>query len=264
MAAGLRKPVGVAYSRHVMRYVRRLLLTFLCVVLLPLDAHAAWWMAHEHPATWSAANWSSSGLLQAASAHPEAQVLVFAARTGRWKGIFAHHCWIVLKPAGATEYVRHDKVGWGLPVRKNGWAPDALWYGNRPELIGKAEGAAAEALIPRIEAAIAAYPHNGYGGYKVWPGPNSNTFVAHILSEVPELDVTLPPTAIGKDWADGVALGLTPSRTGIRFSVAGLFGIALGWVEGVEVNVLGAVVGLDIRRPALKLPGFGRIGVSAI
>ena len=38
-------------------------------------------------------------------------------------------------------------------------------------------------------------------------------------------------------------------------------GLTLGWVEGVEVNILGAVAGLDIRRPAVKLPGFGRVGI---
>jgi hypothetical protein len=243
---------------------RLLLLPFVLVFLLPLGAHAAWWMAHDHPASWSAANWSSSGMLPAAAANREAQVLVFAARTGRWKGIFAHHSWIVLKPAGATEYVRYDKVGWGRPVRRNGWAADALWYGNRPELIGRADGAAAEALIPRIEAAVAAYPHNGNGGYRVWPGPNSNTFVAHVLAAGPELDATLPPTAIGKDWTDGVLLGPTPSGTGFRVSIAGLLGISIGWVEGLEVNLLGGVVGLDLRRPALKLPGFGRIGVPVV
>jgi hypothetical protein len=33
------------------------------------------------------------------------------------------------------------------------------------------------------------------------------------------------------------------------------------WVEGLEINVLGLVLGVDIRRPAIKVPGFGRIGV---
>jgi len=245
-----------------MRLLRRLLLALLGLIVMPLGAHAAWWMSHDHPVSWSAAKWTSAGMLTAAAANPQAQVLVFAARTGRWKGIFAHHSWIVLKPAGAAEYVRYDKVGWGRPVRRNGWAADALWYGNRPELIGRAEGAAAEALIPRIEAAVAAYPHNGNNGYRVWPGPNSNTFVAHVLAAVPELDANLPPTAIGKDWSEGVLFGPTPSRTGLRFSVAGLLGLTLGWVEGLEVNVLGAVIGFDLRRPALKLPGFGRIGVA--
>jgi hypothetical protein len=31
---------------------------------------------------------------------------------------------------------------------------------------------------------------------------------------------------------------------------------------GVEVNVGGLVLGLDLRRPALKLPGVGRLGVD--
>jgi hypothetical protein len=70
---------------------------------------------------------------------------------------------------------------------------------------------------------------------------------------------------MGKDfrgWSD--VLGLTPSHTGIQVSLAGLFGVTIGWVEGIEVNVLGLVTGIDIRRPALKIPGFGRIGVGTV
>jgi hypothetical protein len=33
-------------------------------------------------------------------------------------------------------------------------------------------------------------------------------------------------------------------------------------VEGIEVNFLGLVAGLDLRHPAVKLPGFGRIGLD--
>jgi hypothetical protein len=33
-------------------------------------------------------------------------------------------------------------------------------------------------------------------------------------------------------------------------------------MEGIEVNILGAVAGVDIRRPALKLPGLGRFGIA--
>ena len=39
-----------------------------------------------------------------------------------------------------------------------------------------------------------------------------------------------------------------------------LAALKAGWVEGVEVNLLGLVAGLDLRHPAVKLPGFGRIG----
>ncbi|RYI86728.1 MAG: DUF3750 domain-containing protein, partial [Acetobacteraceae bacterium] len=35
-------------------------------------------------------------------------------------------------------------------------------------------------------------------------------------------------------------------------------------VEGLEVNFLGAVAGLDLRRPAIKLPGLGRLGLPAV
>jgi hypothetical protein len=46
-------------------------------------------------------------------------------------------------------------------------------------------------------------------------------------------------------------------------SLGGYIGLTVGWVEGLEVNFLGAVLGLDIRRPALKLPGIGRLGMTA-
>jgi len=63
---------------------------------------------------------------------------------------------------------------------------------------------------------------------------------------------------------DSRILGLTPSRTGLQLSIGGLLGITVGWVEGVEINVLGLVAGLDVRRPAIKLPGIGRIGVGTV
>ena len=38
--------------------------------------------------------------------------------------------------------------------------------------------------------------------------------------------------------------------------------LKIGWVEGIEFNLLGLVAGLDLRHPGVKLPGFGRIGVA--
>lgn len=35
--------------------------------------------------------------------------------------------------------------------------------------------------------------------------------------------------------------------------IRGLFGLSIGWVEGIEFNFMGAVAGIDVRRPALKL-----------
>jgi hypothetical protein len=83
------------------------------------------------------------------------------------------------------------------------------------------------------------------------------------LNAVPELNVVLPPTAIGKDYPyDGRWYGVTPSRTGVFVTLGGYLGLKLGWVEGFEVNLLGGVIGIDLRRPALKLPALGRIGMQ--
>jgi hypothetical protein len=46
-------------------------------------------------------------------------------------------------------------------------------------------------------------------------------------------------------------------------SLGGYLGLTVGWVEGIELNFLGGVLGLDLRRPALKFPGIGRVGVPA-
>jgi hypothetical protein len=75
----------------------------------------------------------------------------------------------------------------------------------------------------------------------------------------------LPPTALGKDFPfDRRWVGWTPSRTGIRVNLGGYLGLSVGWVEGLEINVLSAVAGIDLRRPALKLPGLGRLGAPLL
>jgi hypothetical protein len=245
-----------------MPILRFSLLFFAGAFLAPLAAHAAWWLSQEEAVGWHQADWSSAGLLPPARAKPDAAVYVFAGRTGRWKGIFAHHSWIVIKERGI--YTRYDKVAWGRPVKINNWAPDARWYGHVPTVVAAIEGEAAERLIPKIKAAVARYPFTQPGTYNVWPGPNSNSFVAYVLSAIPEAGIVLPPTAIGKDWRpDSGIVGLTPSRTGFQISLGGYLGLTVGWYEGLEINVLGLVTGVDIRRPAIKLPGFGRIGMTS-
>ena len=242
--------------------ITTVLLTILALFLLPIAARAALQAFEERPGSWSMADWSSIGSLPPASAHPEARILVLSARTGRWKGIFATHSWVVLKRANARSWSRYDVVGWGTPVRSNGWAPDGRWFGDSPVVIADVRGAEAAALLPRLETAIASYGFAKAGDYKVWPGPNSNTFVAALLRAVPELRVTLPPTAIGKDFRDGAYVGLTDSRTGVEASLYGVLGVKAGWVEGLELNFMGLVAGLDVRHPAVKLPGFGRLGLG--
>ncbi|MDU1668689.1 MAG: DUF3750 domain-containing protein, partial [Bradyrhizobium sp.] len=55
--------------------------------------------------------------------------------------------------------------------------------------------------------------------------------------------------------------GRTASGTGLFVSLGGYLGVTVGWIEGLELNVLGGVLGVDVRRPALKFPGIGRLGL---
>ena len=240
------------------------MLVFLLLLIAPLGASAAKYVMGDRSVNWQMADRSSAGLLPQASAHPDALVRVFAARTVRWRGIFAVHSWIVVKEAGDSGYTRYDYTAWGEPIRVNGFAADGRWFGDVPEIIGAADGEAAAAMIPKIRAAIADYKPRAYGDYRAWPGPNSNTFVAAALAAVPELRITLPPTAIGKDFPhNGSWVGVTPSGTGVFATLGGYLGLTAGWVEGLELNFLGAVLGIDWRYPAIKLPGLGRIGIAA-
>ncbi len=245
-----------------MHFARLALALFLALFILPLGVHAAVHWGGGWDRNWRSADWSSTGLLPPAAETGEASVRIYAARAGRWRGIFAVHSWIVLKDENGTAYERYDKVGWGSPIRTNFREADGRWFGDMPVLVFAADGERAAEMIPRIRQAVADYPYREFGDYEAWPGPNSNTFVAWVMTQVPEIDTALPPVAVGKDFPfNGDWFGPTPSRTGWRISLGGYLGLAVGWVEGIEVNILGAVAGLDIRRPGIKLPGFGRIGV---
>jgi hypothetical protein len=242
---------------------KTIVLSLLALFLLPIAARAAIFAYEGGPTSWRNADWSSTGSLPDPGADSQARVLIMSGRTGGWKGVFSVHSWVVLKPENARIWRRYDVVGWGNPVRTNGWAPDGRWFGNMPTVLADISGAEAAALIPRIEQAVKGYQFANYGDYRLWPGPNSNTFVATVLRAVPELGVTMPPNAIGRDYRPFPYVGLTDSGTGIEASLWGVLGVKVGWVEGIEVNVIGLVAGLDLRHPAIKLPGFGRIGLES-
>jgi hypothetical protein len=243
---------------------RKVSLTLSIVFLAPVATRAILW-SFDEPRNWQTARWSSAGILPDAASDPQARIVVFAARTAGWRGIFAVHTWIVVKPTGADAYTRYEVTGFGRPLRINGRPPDGYWLGDRPRIVADVRGALAAPAIPKIEAAIMAYPYTEYGDYRMWPGPNSNTFVATVLRAAPELEIAMPPEAIGKDYrVDGAFFGRTDSRTGVEASLYGLLGFKIGRIEGVEFNVLTLVAGLDARHPALKIPAFGRIDLDRV
>ena len=241
------------------------LLAFTIVFLAPAVAALGWWSTVDRPTSWSNARWGSSGMLPPAASVTGPVVHVMTARTGGMKGALALHSWIVTKPDGASRYDRYDKVGWGSPVRRNAYAADAFWYSNPPVVLATLTGDRAARAISGIERAVENYPYRGRGGYRIWPGPNSNSFIAHVLREVPELDVNLPEIAVGRDYpTDGRLVSWDAARGDLRASLWGYVGIAVGRTSGVEINALGLVAGIDPIRPAIKLPGFGRIGMGAV
>lgn len=215
---------------------------------------------------WRSARRDSSGQAPDPAQTPEAVIQVYAARAVRWRGALGVHTWIAAKPQGAAGYTRFEVMGFGVArggeaVRVRAGVADAYWYGNRPTLLRELRGGeAVDRLIARLHAEAEAYPYQHE--YRIWPGPNSNTFIAHLARAVPELRVDLPPTAIGKDYLPGGGVfARAPSGSGVQLSLGGLLGLILAPEEGVELNLLGLSVGLDFAPPALKLPGLGRIGL---
>jgi hypothetical protein len=232
---------------------------------VPIAASAAryLWLG-DGRGNWQTADRSSAGFLPPAAAHPDAVVRVFAARTVRWRSIFAVHTWIVVKENGATSYSRYDYTVWGEPIRTNGFAPDGRWFwsdaaNGRRRRRRAGRGAHSEGPLRHRELQVSGlrrrqrlagteleHPRSGSSGFGSGApgGPAAE--------------------AIGKNFPySGRWIGVTSSGTGVYLSLAGYVGLTVGWVEGFEVNFFGAVMGFDIRRPALKLPGLGRFGIAA-
>jgi hypothetical protein len=243
-------------------FTKFMLITLIIVFVVPVLAKTILWAVGNQPMHWRDADWSASGILPPAAKEAGASIRVLSARTGGYKGILSVHSWLVVRPAGATSYDRYDVVGWGRPLRKNAYPPDGRWYSNDPDIVFELKGKRAAQLIPKIEAAIAAYPWSAHGDYRIWPGPNSNTFVANILSKVPELGAVLPPTAVGRDFPVDGGFVTRSSAGGWMISFGGLAGVTIGMIEGFQINLLGLVAGIEFGHPALLLPGLGRISLT--
>jgi hypothetical protein len=196
-------------------------------------------------------------------ATPESVIQVYGARCLRWRRFFSIHTWIALKPAGAKRYAVYEVTGrtlqqGGSAVVLRRRRPDTPWFGNPPELLADIRGD--DALIDRVESAIREYRY--MRKYVAWPGPNSNTFIAHLSRAAPELGLNLPATAIGKDYIGPRLIWTAPSGCGVQFSLFGLAGVLVSPIEGIEVNLLGLTFGIDPFVPAVKFPLVGRIGLS--
>lgn len=154
---------------------------------------------------WRSASREPAGIAPDPAMTPEAVLQVYGADAWGWRGWFAIHTWVAAKRTGEDSYTVYDVVGWrayrGAPVvRIARDAPDRHWFGAPPRLLKEHRGPGVDALIDAVDRAARAYPWPNE--YRVFPGPNSNTFVAWIGLQVPQLGLELPFSAIGSGFAD--------------------------------------------------------------
>ncbi|TVQ66598.1 MAG: DUF3750 domain-containing protein [Oceanospirillales bacterium] len=252
---------------NVLKLTLRALFLLVFIFFLPLGCSLSSHFSNsERSNDWRTARQDSAGIAPNASEVNEAVIQVYAARAFRWRGALGVHTWIAAKPQGADHYTRFEVIGFsvargGQAIRIAQGTPDGYWYGSYPTLLRDVRGGdEVDALIERLHEASSHYPYNDE--YRIWPGPNSNTYIAYLAREVPELRVMLPSTAIGKDYLpEGGVIAKAPSGTGFQVSLAGLLGGLVAVEEGVEVNFLGLNAGIDFWPLAVSLPGLGRLGM---
>tara|TARA_R100001129_G_scaffold87381_2_gene59562 strand:+ start:7691 stop:8236 length:546 start_codon:yes stop_codon:yes gene_type:complete len=155
---------------------------------------------------WRDASREPAGIAPNPAVEQEAVIEAYAADAFGWRGWFAVHTWLAVKPASAAEYTVYEVVGWGVEHGRPALrvyqtkTPDRYWYGAKPEKLLSVKGPQAAEIIPRIKELSSAYPWANE--YEVLPGPNSNTFPAWIGLQIPELGLELPFSAYGSGYAD--------------------------------------------------------------
>lgn len=249
---------GKPPMKKAFRYARWPLLGLLVLMAGPLLLAVSGQL--QGAESWRTASRESAGIAPRPEQYEGAVVQVYGARTWGWRGYFAVHTWLATKEKGAEEYRVHEVTGWRrYVVNSQPGEPDRHWYGARPELYADIRGPEAEALIPRIYDAVASYPYATT--YEAWPGPNSNTFTAWVIKEVPGLDIALPGHAIGKDYLGDSVVAEVPGGAGYQLSLGGYFGLMAGVKEGLELNLLGLSIGLNPMALGIKLPGIGDLAL---
>lgn len=244
--------------RNIKRCFTGVFLTLALLLAGPLFLAAC--AGFQDTGSWRTADRSSAGLAPTPEQETGAVVQVYGARAYNWRGYFSLHTWISTKEAGARRYHVHEVTGWRhYVVQSRPDQPDRAWFGARPELIADFRGEQAQSIIEQLGGVIDEYPYPTT--YEAWPGPNSNTFVAWVIRQIPEMDVALPSHAIGKDYLGNGIVSEVPGGTGYQFSLGGYFGVLAGVREGLELNILGLTLGVNPLGLGIKLPGIGELAL---
>lgn len=133
-----------------------------------------------------------------------------------WPLSLAVHTWFVIEKFGVRDryevWATFGKFT-GSTVRKNAVLPQQGFRRSffddpiKPRKLTVAhccgsitgrEGSDVEKLYTSICQSPENYPW--LTRYRLWPGPNSNTYTAYFLKKYPQLTLKLPYTAVGKNW----------------------------------------------------------------
>ncbi len=192
---------------------------------------------------------------------PDWIVLVKSARVPPWSPwitLFAHHTWIDVKRGDEAQWWRAEVRGLDVGVVYEpitaAQARKDLWLDRRAvRLLATLEGEPARRIAERLEPLCNELDARYAADYQKWPGPNSNTFVADLARELPDLAFVFDGNAVGKDWPGWFDAGVTSSKSGLHLDTP-VAGAALGVREGVELHLLGLTLGVRLFPPSLALP----------
>lgn len=202
---------------------------------------------------WRTASRSETKVLAPYHIGKQAAVILLDANAFNWRGMFSTHSWLAVKKQGQERYTIYQVLGWNKYRNKpivdvSHGQPDRLWFGDKPKVRDIMLGKRAEQFIPKIAKAVAGYPYSKT--YVAFPGPNSNTFIAYVLQQVPALKFSMPYNALGRDF-------------GFYFSTrhVNLWGLLGYHLEAhvFYINFMGLTAGFTTQPFAWIVPGMGRI-----
>jgi hypothetical protein len=183
----------------------------------------------------------------------EPTVMVLSTRMPAPIKHIARHAYIAVRQPGDDHWTIWECCGPGSHQSDNPFIPS---FGDGVRVHGVWRGKKAEKIIACIPGVTHKY---GDPSYLPWPGPNSNTYVEHVMRTC-GMHADLPVTCIGRDYRGWLGASWTSGGTGFQIE-SPLVGVKLGLTEGVDVHIFGLALGVDLWPPAIILPvGEGRLG----
>src|SRR5258707_13627298 len=93
------------------RKLRKSVIVFLLLLIGPVAVSAVKYLVGDRSGDWQTADRSGVGLLPAPVGHSDSLIRDFAARKGRWRGIFPGLSWVVFQEMNARRLTTVDCIG---------------------------------------------------------------------------------------------------------------------------------------------------------